>query len=182
MPAPRSPAAPASPAPIAIRDARPEDLAALARMGARLVREHHRLDPARFFLPEAPIEDGYRWWLGKELVNPRATILVAARRRRVIGYAYGRIERRDWNTLRERCAVGVDLWVEPRARRGGVGRRLVEGLLERFAERGEPRVILQVAAGNASARAVFAGMGFRETLVELAKELPARPGRRRARR
>ncbi len=184
MPAPRSPAGPARPAPVTLRDARPEDLPAMARMGARLVREHHRLDPARFFLPKEPIEDGYAWWLGKELVNPRATLLVAVRRGRILGYAYGRIERRDWNTLRERCAVGVDLWVEPRARRGGVGRRLVEALVERFADRGEPRLILQVAAENAGARAIFTGMGFRETLVELARELPGRPARpgRRARK
>lgn len=151
-------------------------------MGARLVREHHQLDPARFFLPREPIEDGYAWWLGKELANPRATILVAARRGRAVGYAYGRIERRDWNTLRERCAVGVDLWVEPRSRRGGVGRRLLETLVERFAERGEPRILLQVAAGNEHARTLFAALGFRETLVELARELPAPPGRRRGRK
>src|SRR5512144_2651114 len=85
--------------PFLVRDARSGDLAALARMGARLAREHHAMDPARFFLPEEPIEKGYAWWLGKELVNPRASILVAARRGRVIGYAYGRLERRDWNTL-----------------------------------------------------------------------------------
>jgi len=161
-----------------VRDARAADLAALARMGARLAREHHDLDPERFFLPEEPIEKGYAWWLGKELMNPRAVVLVAARRGRVLGYAYGRVERRDWNTLRERCAVGVDLWVEPRARRGGVGRRLVEALVERFAARGQPRIVIQVAAGNRLARRVFSGLAFRETLIELARELsPARDAR-----
>ncbi len=160
------------PTPFLVRDARPADLAALARMGARLARDHHRMDPARFFLPEEPIEDGYAWWLGKELANPRAVILAAARRGRVIGYAYGRIERRDWNSLRERCAVGVDLWVEPRARRGGVGRQLLEALVARFAALGQPRLVIQVAAANRLARRVFAGMQFRETLVEMARELP----------
>jgi ribosomal protein S18 acetylase RimI-like enzyme len=174
---PRRPAAP-----ISVRDARPGDLPALARMGAKLARAHHRLDPARFFLPEEPIEAGYTWWLGKELVNPRATLLVAARRGRAVGYVYGRIERRDWNTLRERCAVGVDLWVEPRARRRGVGRALVEALVARYAGRGEPRLVIQVAAANALARGAFAGMGFRETLVELARELGPAPGRRRRRK
>ena len=165
--------------PVSVRDARADDVSALARMGARLAREHHRMDPARFFLPEEPIEDGYAWWLGKELVNPRAVLLVAARRGRVIGYAYGRVEKRDWNTLRDRCAVGVDLWVEPRARRAGVGRRLVEALVERFAARGEPRLVLQVAAENERALKVFAGMGFRRTVVELARELgPGPKGKR----
>jgi ribosomal protein S18 acetylase RimI-like enzyme len=171
MPKPR-------PVPFLLRDARAADLPALARMGARLAREHHAMDPARFFLPEEPIEKGYAWWLGKELVNPRASIVVAARRGRPIGYAYGRIERRDWNTLRERCAVGVDLWVEPRARRGGAGRALVEALVERFAARGQPRIVIQVAAANRLARRIFAGLGFREALVELARELPPRGGER----
>jgi ribosomal protein S18 acetylase RimI-like enzyme len=165
------PTRPARTPPFLLRDARAADLAALARMGARLAREHHALDPARFFLPDEPIEEGYTWWLGKELVNPRAVILVAARRGRLLGYAYGRIERRDWNTLRDRCAVGVDLWVEPRARRGGVGRALVEGLVERFAAKGQPRIIIQVAAANRLARRAFSGMAFRETLVEMAREL-----------
>ena len=161
--------------PFVVREARAADLAALARMGARLAREHHELDPERFFLPEEPIEEGYAWWLGKELVNPRAAILVAARRGRLLGYAYGRVERRDWNTLRERCAVGVDLWVEPRARRGGVGRRLVEALVERFAAGGQPRIVIHVAARNRLARRVFVGLGFRETLSEMARELAPGP-------
>jgi GNAT superfamily N-acetyltransferase len=172
------PRRPRASARITVRDARAEDLPALARMGARLARAHHAMDPARFFLPPEPIEDGYAWWLGKELASPRAELLVAVRRGRPLGYAYGRIERRDWNTLRERCAVGVDLWVAPRSRRGGAGRLLVEALVERYRERGEPCLVIQVAAANPLARKVFAGMGFRETVVELARELgPGRRGR-----
>jgi len=170
MPAATRPTRP-SKRPFLLRDARPSDLPALARMGARLARQHHAMDPARFFLPEEPIEEGYAWWLGKELLNPRAIVVVATRRGRALGYAYGRVERRDWNTLRDRCAVGVDLWVEPRARRGGLGRALVEALVGRFAARGEPRVLIQVGAANALARRIFRGLGFRETVVELAREL-----------
>jgi hypothetical protein len=31
----------------------------------------------------------------------------------VVGYAYGRLEPRDWNSLRDACGVGVDLVVVP---------------------------------------------------------------------
>jgi ribosomal protein S18 acetylase RimI-like enzyme len=151
----------------------------MARMGARLARAHHAMDKARFFLPEEPIEKGYAWWLGKELASPRAELLVAVRRGRLVGYVYGRSERRDWNTLRERCAVGVDLWVDPRSRRSGTGRLLVEALALRFFERGEPRLVIQVAAANPLAREIFAGMGFRETVVELSRELKGPGGRGR---
>jgi ribosomal protein S18 acetylase RimI-like enzyme len=167
---------------VEIRDARPEDLPALARLGARLAREHHAMDPERFFLPEEPLEDGYAWWLGKERASRRAVVLAAARRGRVIGYAYGRIEARDWNTLRDRCGVAVDLWVEPRARRSGVGSALVEALVARLAERGAPRVVLHVAARNARAARLFRALGFRETMRELTREVDGGSRPRRARR
>jgi len=178
-PVPRRPAV--SPA-VTVRPARSADLPALARFGAKLARAHHAWDPERFFAPEEPLEDGYAWWLGKELLNPRAVVLAAvARRGRVVGYAYGRIEPRDWNSLRDRCGVGVDLWVEPNARRSGVGRRLVEALVAALAERGAPRVVIGVAARNRDAQRVFARMGFRRTVVELTREVAA-PARARPRR
>jgi ribosomal protein S18 acetylase RimI-like enzyme len=159
-----------------VRPARPADIPALARMGAQLARAHHAWDPERFFLPEEPLDDGYAWWLGKELLNPRAVVLAAiAPRRRVVGYAYGRLEPRDWNSLRDRCGVGVDLWVEPDARRSGVGRRLVEALVAALAERGAPRIVIGVAARNRDAQRVFARMGFRRTVVELTREVAAPP-------
>jgi ribosomal protein S18 acetylase RimI-like enzyme len=168
---------------VEIRDATPEDLPALARLGAKLAREHHAMDPDRFFAPEEPMEDGYAWWLGKERANRRAVVLAAALGGRVVGYAYGRVEPRDWNTLRDRCGVGVDLWVEPRARKAGLGTALVEALVARLAERGAPRVVLHVAARNDRAARLFASLGFRETMRELTREVaePA-PARRRARR
>jgi ribosomal protein S18 acetylase RimI-like enzyme len=171
----RSPRALRLPA-VEIREASAADLPALARLGAKLAREHHAMDPERFFAPEEPLEEGYAWWLGKERANPRAVVLAAARRGRIVGYAYGRIEPRDWNTLRDRCGVGVDLWVEPAARRSGVGSALLEALVAALAARGAPRVILNVAAANRRAARLFAARGFRETMVELTREV-ARPGR-----
>jgi ribosomal protein S18 acetylase RimI-like enzyme len=168
--------------PLTIRAATPQDLPACARLGARLSRMHHRLDPRRFFLPPG-IEDGYRWWLGKELENRRAVVLAAVApaargREAVVGYAYGRLAPRDWNTLRDACGVGVDLMVEPRWRRRGLGTRLVEALAAALASRGAPRLVLQVASRNPEAARAFEGMGFRPTVLELTRELP-RPRQRR---
>jgi ribosomal protein S18 acetylase RimI-like enzyme len=183
-----------------IRPARREDLPALARMGARLARAHHAMDAARFFLPEEPIEEGYAWWLGKELASPDAVVLAAvagtgeagertggrtrpprrgpASRGRgavafpggPVGYAYGRIEPRDWNTLRDRCGVAVDLWVEPPARGAGLGARLVERLAGALEERGAARVVLNVASRNPEAARLFRRLGFRPTMLEMARE------------
>jgi len=169
-----------------VREATPEDLPGCARLGAALSRLHHRMDPARFFVvPD--MERGYAWWLAKELKNPRAVVLAAVRRgrggrERVIGFAYGRIEPRDWNSLREECGMGIDVVVEPRLRGGGVGRRLVEALAAALAARGAPRMVIEVAAANGEARATFERMGFRPTLVELTRELPKAPRARRGRK
>ncbi len=153
-----------------IRPATPDDLPALARLGASLARLHHAFDPARFFLPEEPIEDGYAWWLGKELRNRRAVILAAASRGRVIGYAYGRLEGRDWNALRDACGVAVDLWVEPGARGAGLGGRLTDALVAALEERGAERVVLSAAARNPAARRLFRKLGFRPTMIEMTRE------------
>jgi RimJ/RimL family protein N-acetyltransferase len=171
---PRPPARRAARAPgPRIRPAARADLRSLARLGAKLAREHHAMDPERFFLPDEPIEDGYAWWLGKELANPRAVVLVATSGSDVIGYAYGRIEPRDWNTLRDRCGVGVDLWVEPRARGGGVGARLVEALADALADLGAERVVIDAAARNPQAARLFERLGFRPTMLELTRETAA---------
>ena len=166
-----------------VREATSSDLPALARLGARLARMHHRFDPRRFFVVDG-MEKGYAWWLGKERKNRKAIVLAAVRQGRggresVVGYAYGRIEPRDWNSLREECGVGIDLMVEPRARRAGIGAALVEALVAGLAARGAPRVVIQVASLNPEAQAVFSGLGFRPTMVEMTRELPARRPRER---
>lgn len=172
--------------PIVVREALKADLPALARLGAGLARMHHRLDARRFFTVPG-MEAGYAWWLGKERRNPGAVVLAAVRRGRggseqVVGYAYGRLEPRDWNSLRDACGVGVDLVVVPGARGRGVGRALVEALCQALAARGAPRVVIEVAARNLRAQAVFGRLGFRPTLLELTRELPARRARRSRRR
>ena len=173
--------------PVEIREATAADLPGCARLGAALSRFHHRMDPARFFTVPG-LEAGYAWWLGKERRNRKAVVLAAVRRRggkeRVVGYAYGRIEPRDWNSLREECGMGIDVIVEPRLRGGGLGTRLVEAMAAALAARGAPSMVIEVAARNPEAQRAFAGMGFRPTMVEMVRELPAAPkaGRRARRR
>jgi ribosomal protein S18 acetylase RimI-like enzyme len=135
------------------------------------------------------MEEGYAWWLGKELANPRAVVLAAVRRgrrgERVVGYAYGRIEPRDWNALRDRCGAAIDVIVEPAERGAGLGRRLVMALVEALEAKGAPRVVLSTATKNRAAQRLFRALGFRPTMVEMTREarrgaggVMARRGRR----
>ena len=104
---------------------------------------------------------------------------------RVAGYAYGRLEPRDWNLLRDKCGVVVDLMVDPYYRRLGAGSRLLRALIAALQAKGAPFVVLQAASANRSAQRLFESAGFRPTLVEMAKTLePAaqEPKKRRAAR
>jgi ribosomal protein S18 acetylase RimI-like enzyme len=165
---------------VAIRAATRDDLPALARLGVRLAHLHHGWDPRRFFVTEE-MEEGYAWWLGKELENTKAVVLAAARGRAVVGYAYGRLEGRDWNALRDRCGLCVDLIVDEAERGAGLGARLTEELVRRLGEKGAPYVVLQAAAKNRPGQRLFRELGFRPTLLEMAREVtpPAAPRRRR---
>ena len=56
----------------------------------------------------------------------------------------------------------LNLAVAPAGRRNGLGRALVEEVLEALAERGVRQVYLEVRESNAPARALYAAHGFRE--------------------
>jgi ribosomal protein S18 acetylase RimI-like enzyme len=86
-------------------------------------------------------------------------------------------------------ATLVAMYVTPRGRGRGVGRRLVEAVLAEAAARGSERVVLEVTSHNASAIALYEGMGFRLTgqsrphprradLLELDMERDLRPDAR----
>jgi ribosomal protein S18 acetylase RimI-like enzyme len=156
---------------VTVRPARASDADALGRMGAALVQQHHGFDAQRFMLPE-DVESGYRWWLGKEMKAKDAVVLVAERDGEVVGYVYGRVEARDWSSLRDRCGGFHDIWVEASARGTGAGRLLAEALVRRFAELGVPRVILMSATKNEGAQKFFARLGWRPTMVEMTREIP----------
>ncbi len=154
---------------IVIRPCRIADLPAVAKLAARLVREHHTMDPDRFFVFDH-IEEGYAAYLGSEMRKKRSLVIVAADSGGILGYAYGRIEPRDWNALMESCGALHDLYVDERARRRGVGKRLVDEIVKRLGALGAPRVVLMTATQNTNAHRLFHRQGFRTTMLEMTKE------------
>jgi ribosomal protein S18 acetylase RimI-like enzyme len=155
--------------PSIVRRATEVDLSALGRMGGALARLHHAWDPPRFMLPDE-IERGYRWWLGRELTNPDAVVLVGEVDASVVGYCYGRLEERDWNALLDAHGALHDLWVDDSARKHGLGRRLVEAMIEALTAQGAPRIVLTTSTKNEVAQRLFASLGWRPTMVEMTRE------------
>ena len=161
--------APKRPESVVIRACEPADLPGVARLATRLVREHHAMDPARFMIFDN-IEEGYAAYLGGELQRKNAIVLVAASGDGVVGYAYGRIEPRDWNALRERCGALHDVYVDAGARQLGIGASLIEEMVKRLVALGAPRVVLMTAVQNAGAQRLFKRLGFRITMLEMTRE------------
>jgi len=157
---------------LVVRPARPEDLPAVSRLAAELVRLHHRLDPPRFLLIE-PVEKGYQWFFTREMAREGALILIAEDDAdgKLLGYAYGTLEDRNWNDLLDACGKLNDLYVDASARRHGAGRALVSAMFAALKAKGAPRVVLLSAWRNPEAHAFFEALGFRRTMLEMTAEL-----------
>lgn len=156
-----------------VRRATPEDLPALGRLGALLMRTHHDFDAKRFMSPGRNPEEGYGWFLREQLGQDDVIVLVAARNDGgdVVGYAYAGLEPRSWRELRDACGFVHDVAVDPAARREGVATELMDAAIDWLKEQGAPRVVLWTAARNDTARVLFSRLGFRETMVEMTREL-----------
>jgi ribosomal protein S18 acetylase RimI-like enzyme len=154
-----------------IRRATPADMPAVGRLGALLVQVHYEFDSLRFMRPSRGTPAGYASFLGSRLDDPDVILLVAERDDEVIGYVYAAMEGRDYMSLRDSAGVLHDIIVDPTSRRSGAGRQLLVEVLAVLKSRGAPRVVLSTAARNEPAQRLFASMGFRDTMIEMTREL-----------
>jgi ribosomal protein S18 acetylase RimI-like enzyme len=171
-----------------IRPAVKDDMPAVGQLAARLVRFHHALDPRRFLCVE-PVEPGYQRWLTHELSDPKAVLVVAEEAGTgagetaapggaavgspgtIVGYAYGRLEPRDWNALLDAFGALHDVYVAEEARAQGIGAALVEAVARELKLLGAPRIVLSTATQNSAAQRLFDRLGFRPTMIEMTREL-----------
>jgi ribosomal protein S18 acetylase RimI-like enzyme len=157
-----------------IRPARREDLPALGRMGAALMRVHYEFDPQRFLAPHDGADKGYASFLGSMLDNADSVIFVAEVEEGVAGYVYAALEPLSWKELRGPAGFIHDVAVDEEFRRRGVATALMHAAAEWLRAHGAPRVVLWTAAPNAAAQQLFARLGFRETMKEMTMELTPR--------
>jgi ribosomal protein S18 acetylase RimI-like enzyme len=154
-----------------IRRATKDDLQALGRLGALLVRTHYGFDSRRFMAPRANADEGYAWFLGTQLEDEDTVIFVAERAGEVLGYVYAGIEPLNWKELRDECGFIHDIVVAEKGRRTGLAAALIRQAVVWLRDRGMPRVILWTADQNVAAQELFARIGFRRTMVEMTMEL-----------
>jgi ribosomal protein S18 acetylase RimI-like enzyme len=156
---------------ITIRVATADDVPALGRLGALLVRLHHDLDAKRF-IPAAPqTAENYGWFLGTQVSKSDVVVFVAERDGKVVGYTYAGVEGVDYMALRGPAGALYDIVVDPAERGQGIGRQLLTATLSELKRRGAPRVVLSTAHGNEVAQHLFETAGFRRTMIEMTREL-----------
>ncbi|MGZ3423195.1 MAG: GNAT family N-acetyltransferase [Polyangiales bacterium] len=87
----------------------------------------------------------------------------------MVGYTYGTLESRDWNMLLDDHGAIHDVYVDESARRTGVGKQLVDAIVEALEKKGAPRILLSTMVQNERAQRVFRACGFRPTMLEMTR-------------
>jgi ribosomal protein S18 acetylase RimI-like enzyme len=154
-----------------IRHATADDLPALGRLGAHLLRTHYGFDPQRFMAPGSNPEQAYAQFLGRELQSDAVVVLVAERDGLVIGYLYAGIEPQSWKELRERAGFIHDVVVAETGRRMGIAAALIDTALQWMRSRGVRQALLWTSTQNEAAQRLFSRLGFRQTMIEMTMEL-----------
>jgi ribosomal protein S18 acetylase RimI-like enzyme len=155
---------------VIVRNARPDDLAAIGVLAGKLVKLHYDFDPLRFLLVDN-VEAGYAHFFASQLSSSATIILAAELDGEIVGYAYARLEPRDWNALLDAHGALHDIYVIDSVRRQGVARLLVDAVRDRLRARGARRLVLHTASKNVSAQHFFESLGLRHTMIELTEEL-----------
>lgn len=149
----------------AIRAAAPDDLERLIELWTALVEHHRSLDPE---YPRTPgLRDAFKSEIERGMRDPGCRIWVAESEGATLGFLFAEAETES--PAVEEGGIGWihELYVDPRARRSGVGRALVERALAFFRERRSGRVSVRVETPNVLGREFWESLGFSERALIL---------------
>jgi ribosomal protein S18 acetylase RimI-like enzyme len=154
-----------------IRKAEYRDAEPLGALGAMLMRTHYAFDPQRFLAPREGVERGYASFLAAMIDSPDACVFVAEENGVIVGYVFAALEPLSWKELRGPAGFIHDVAVREESRRTGIATKLMKAAMDWLCERGAPRVLLESAAQNSGAHILFHRLGFRDTMIEMTREL-----------
>ena len=145
------------------------DVEAVVALWVELLRHHAPLDPQ--YHPADGAEATWRDHLVRLLRAPGGAVFVHEHDRVLDGFAVVETARAAPVFSETVRAEITDLYVRPDARRGGIGRALVETALAWVGERGVGRVEVRVVAGNPEGQAFWRGLGFADCVDVLQRRL-----------
>jgi GNAT superfamily N-acetyltransferase len=154
---------------VGIRRATKDDADIIAGFAIKLVEQHVNYDAVRF--SRIGSLDGMADFYRGQTQAGNAAVLVAEVQGEIVGFAYMQYEPIIYAELATKAAWLHDIYVDEPARRSGAGQRLIEGAVDVAKEFGASKLLLSVAAKNASAHDFFEQMGFRMTMHEMMLEI-----------
>ena len=161
---------------VEIRRATLKDIKEILPVWGQLADFHSTLDPA--FTPSTQWPREYGAYLRSLLTRDDAIAVVAKAEGDIVGYAVGRVTMLPpFFEHRYRDYIH-DVFVKPQLRRHGVGRRLVDAVLQWLHQHEVVLVELTVAANN-DAIAFWKQLGFSVYMQQMKKDLRDRRPRTR---
>jgi GNAT superfamily N-acetyltransferase len=154
-----------------IRVVKPEDVDAVARLWEALVTYHRELDSS---LPPAAPQGARRYArrLIDRMDDPMSRVLVAEVDGKVVGYVLGVVvDLAPEMFSQEPSGFLADIFVDEPYRRAGVGKALVEALVDWFHEKGLHYYEWHVAARNEDSLAFWRSLGGREVMLRMRAEV-----------
>lgn len=141
-----------------IEVARREDVKNISELWGDLAQLHERLDSA--FTPSSGWRQAYEGYLHALLDREDARVLVARGNGRILAYGIGRITLLPPFFAERRRGFIQDVFTRLEHRRNGLGRRLVEALLDWLKGAGMETVELTVGSTNTDAIKFWEHLGF----------------------
>jgi len=154
-----------------VRPARSTDLSAVGELWSQLVKYHQELDPR---LP-SPQPNGplyYARQLEDRLSDPLVRLLVAEVDGQVVGYVLGMVVDLMGDLfVQYACGFLADIFVVSEYRRVGVGRKLVDALVDWFRDEKVSYYEWHVAAQNPPGQAFWNAMQGDSVLVRMRADI-----------
>jgi len=154
-----------------IRLLKAEDVDAVAQLWEALVAYHRELDAS---LPPAAPQGARRYArrLSDRLDDPMSRVLVAEMDGKLVGYVLGVVvDLAPEMFSQDASGFLADIFVDADHRRAGVGKALVEGLMDWFHEKGLHYFEWHVAARNEESLAFWRSLGGREVMLRMRAEV-----------
>jgi GNAT superfamily N-acetyltransferase len=158
---------------IEIRPATADDRPRILELWKELMDFHLARDPLYRCCKDA--QANFADFIGKSMAQADKFVPVASVDGRVVGYAHGAIQ--EYPPVFEIVRYGqlVEISVTQSCRRMGVGRRLVESILDWFRSHGLRRIDVRMLAANEVSTRFWAKQGFKPYLITSYRELNAGP-------
>lgn len=147
---------------VRVRHAGVEDLQQIVKLSKKLGKDESTMDS---MISSLPSEFQKPTWILKNIKGENTVVFVAEVNGKIVGYSLGWVSQ-PWAYKGKRGYI-CDCFVEKTYRRRGIGRALIEAMLNWFVDKGVECVEADVYSSNTPSLMLFKGLGFEEVFKRL---------------